>query len=130
MTKVEELKLKGNSAMQSENYDEAISYYTDAIRLDPSNHILFSNRSAAYKQKGDFAKALDDASKIVELKKDWPKGYSRKATAFKCLGRYDDAINAYNEGLSYDSNNAELKEALAKCQECLKSSRSAVSFIA
>ena len=130
MTKVEELKLKGNSALQNEYYEDAINYYTEAIRLDPSNHILFSNRSAAYTKKGDFSQALNDASKTVELKKDWPKGYSRKATALKCMGRYDEAINAYNEGLIYDSNNAELKEALAKCQECLKSSRSAVSFIA
>ena len=129
MTKVEELKLNGNSAMQSENYDEAIRNYTEAIRLDPSNHILFSNRSAAYTKTGDFAQALKDASKTVELKKDWPKGYSRKATALKCMGRYDDAINAYSEGLNYDSNNVELKEALTKCQECLKSSRLAVSTI-
>ena len=127
MNKIEELKLKGNSAVQSESYDEAISYYTEAIRLDSSNYMLFSNRSAAYTKKGDLVQALNDASKTVKLKKDWPKGYFRKATALKCMGKYDDAISAYNEGLKYDSNNVELKEALAKCQECLESSRLAVS---
>lgn len=130
MSKVDELKIKGNSALHSDNYTDAINYYTEAIKIDPFNHILFSNRSAAYAKKGDFAQSLNDALKTVELKKDWPKGYSRKATALKLMERYDEAISAYNEGLKYDSSNAELKEALKNCQECLKESRPAVSLMA
>ena len=69
----EELKNKGNVALQNNQNDDAIKYYTEAINLDSKNHILFSNRSAAYAKAGKYKDALVDAEKTIELKKDWPK---------------------------------------------------------
>ena len=51
----------------------AIDRYTEAITLNRNNHILFSNRSAAYARVGKFAEALEDAKRCHELKSDWPK---------------------------------------------------------
>jgi tetratricopeptide (TPR) repeat protein len=42
------LQAQGNAAFSAGNYEEAIKHFTDAIALDPSNHVLYSNRSAAY----------------------------------------------------------------------------------
>ena len=119
---VDELKAKGNAALQSEKFDEAISFYTEAIKLDPSNHILFSNRSAAFAKVGKYANSLEDAEKTIELKKDWPKGYSRKGAALELLQRFEDAITTYEEGLKFDANNEQLKEALLNCKDNLDSS--------
>lgn len=78
--KVEELKNKGNAALQNNQNDEAIKLYTEAIELDAKNHILFSNRSAAYAKAGKYVEALEDADKTIQLKKDWPKVSLRKHT--------------------------------------------------
>lgn len=51
----------------------AIDRYTEAITLNRNNHVLFSNRSAAYARVGKFAEALEDAKRCHELKSDWPK---------------------------------------------------------
>ena len=51
----------------------AIDRYTEAITLNRNNHVLFSNRSAAYARVGKFAEALQDAKRCHELKPDWPK---------------------------------------------------------
>lgn len=118
---VDELKAKGNAALQSEKFDEAIQFYTEAINLDPSNHILYSNRSAAFAKVGKYNNSLEDAEKTVELKKDWPKGYSRKGAALELLSRYDEALKTYEEGLKYDANNEQLKEALANCKDQFES---------
>jgi len=83
----DELKSKGNAALQAENYSEAIDFYTQAIAVDPSNHILYSNRSAAYAKVGKFSESLKDAEQTVSLKPDWPKGYSRKGAALELLER-------------------------------------------
>ncbi|RMZ97724.1 stress-induced-phospho 1, partial [Brachionus plicatilis] len=48
MSTADELKAKGNAALQAEKFDEAIKHYTEAIQIDSNNHILYSNRSAAY----------------------------------------------------------------------------------
>jgi len=117
----EELKAKGNAALQKENYDEAIQHYTEATKLDPNNHILYSNRSAAYAKIGKFRDSLADAEKTITLKKDWPKGYSRKGAALELLEKYDEAVKTYEEGLTYDASNEQLKDALKNCKDQLKS---------
>jgi stress-induced-phosphoprotein 1 len=38
----------GNKAFQAGQYHEAIEHYSNAIALDDSNHVFFSNRSGAY----------------------------------------------------------------------------------
>lgn len=106
MEKVNELKEKGNQALNAEKYDDAIAAYTEAIALDDKNHVLFSNRSAAYAKAGNFTKALEDAEKTITLNPTWPKGYSRKGVAAAGLQNYMLAFEAYNEGLKYDPQNA------------------------
>lgn len=70
---VNALKEKGNEALKLEKYDEAIKFYTQAINLDSINHVLYSNRSAAYCKCGKFQDALADAERTVSLKPDWAK---------------------------------------------------------
>ncbi|XP_057316344.1 stress-induced-phosphoprotein 1-like [Hydractinia symbiolongicarpus] len=106
-----ELKDKGNKALQAEKFDEAITFYTQAIELDGTNHVFYSNRSAAYAKKGEYENALQDAKKTVEIKPDWGKGYSRLGAALCYLNQETKALEAYQEGLKKDPNNAQLKTA-------------------
>ena len=55
--------------------------FSQAIELDSTNHVLYSNRSGAYASKKDFGHALEDANKVVEIKPDWAKGWGRKGAA-------------------------------------------------
>lgn len=50
-----------------------MEHFTAAIAVDPANHVLFSNRSAAHASMGAYGPALEDAKKTVELKPDWAK---------------------------------------------------------
>ena len=71
------MKKQGNEAVGKGKLQEAIKLYTEAIELDPENHVLFSNRSAAFAKQNKFTEALKDAEKTVELNPEWPK-VSRK----------------------------------------------------
>jgi len=64
---------QSNSACQNGDFERAVGLYTEAIQLDPANHILYSNRSAAQIKMGQFGKALQDAVKAKELNPEWPK---------------------------------------------------------
>jgi stress-induced-phosphoprotein 1 len=107
------MQAKGNTAFSSGKFEEAIQHFTDAIAVDPNNHVLYSNRSACFSSLMRYQEALDDAEKVVSIKSDWAKGYSRKGAALHGLRRFDDAVAAYEKGLEYDAANEQLKQGLA-----------------
>ncbi|XP_060071130.1 stress-induced-phosphoprotein 1-like [Ylistrum balloti] len=117
--KVNELKLQGNKALEVGDFDEAIQKYTDAITLDPSNHVLYSNRSAALTKATRYLEALGDADKTLEIKPDWFKGYSRKGAALRYLNRYQEAAEVYEEGLKVVPDNQQLKDDLKEAKSHL-----------
>lgn len=113
----DEAKAKGNAAFSSGDFSTAIRHFSEAIDLSPTNHVLYSNRSAAHASLQNYTDALTDAKKTVELKPDWSKGYSRLGAAHLGLSQYDDAVSAYKKGLEIDPNNEPLKSGLADAQK-------------
>ncbi|XP_023835104.1 tetratricopeptide repeat protein 28-like [Salvelinus sp. IW2-2015] len=64
---------QSNEACQRGDFQAALSLYGDALRADPQNCILYSNRSAAFHKLGRYQAALDDAVKARLLNPKWPK---------------------------------------------------------
>lgn len=110
----EQFKAAGNKALQSGNFTDAIENYTKAIDADGTNHVYYSNRSAAYLKKGDGNNALEDAKSTVAINPEFSKGYSRQGAALHSLKRYNDAIAAYDEGLAKFPDDAAMKKGLAE----------------
>ena len=98
-TQALECKNKGNEFLKQKKFNEAIQWYTEGIKYDPENHILYSNRSAAYLSLGNTEFALRDANECIRIKPDFPKGYARKGAAYHAMKKYDQAIDAYDEGM-------------------------------
>ena len=96
-----ELKDKGNAEFKVGNYDAAIGHFSSAIKLEPS-HVLYSNRSACNCGLRKYDDALKDAESCIGLKGDWGKGYGRKGAALHGMGRFDDAVAAYEAGLKVE----------------------------
>jgi hypothetical protein len=61
------LKDLGNKAFAAKEWDSAIGYFTQAVALDPTNHVLYSNRSAAHAGKKEWIDALKDAEEVCLL---------------------------------------------------------------
>ncbi|KAI9659047.1 MAG: Hsp90 cochaperone [Bathelium mastoideum] len=106
------LKAEGNKLFAEKKFDEAIAKFSQAIELDPSNHVLYSNRSGAYSSLKDWNHALEDASKTTELKPDWGKGWGRKGAALHGKGDLVGAVDAFEEALKLDPTNAQAKSGL------------------
>lgn len=128
---VDQLKNEGNKAFEEGDFRKAIRLYTKGIDRDPANAALYSNRSASYlqaaKQMGidTRAMALRDADKVIDLRPDWFKGYSRRGDAlFKCE-RYSEAAVAYERALALDSDNTNLMHSLGEARNAAGSISSA-----
>ncbi|KAF7301597.1 Activator of Hsp70 and Hsp90 chaperones [Mycena indigotica] len=116
MASAAELKDLGNKAFAAKDYDKAIDLFSQGIALDPKNHVLYSNRSACYAGKKNWAEALKDAESCVSVNPTWSKGFARKGAALHGSRRFDEAIVAYEEGLKLEDSPA-LRKGLKEVQD-------------
>jgi len=70
---VENLKQQGNACVREKKYQKAMVHYSHAIKLDPKNYSLYSNRSLAFLMLERYRDALHDALMTIRLKPDWSK---------------------------------------------------------
>ena len=81
----------GNAYLKEGIVDEAIRMYTVAIDCDPQNHLLYSNRSAAYQKKLQWNQALKDAEACLRACATFAKGYVHLGRAQVQLKLWNDA---------------------------------------
>ena len=113
--KVIELRTKANKMYSSGQLGEAMQLYNRAFNLAPNDHLVLSNRSITHLKMGNALAALEDAQMAVALRPDWPKGYLRRGSALKNLGRHEEALQDFFACLMLEQGLAKpVKQELAK----------------
>ncbi|CAI9118398.1 OLC1v1019963C1 [Oldenlandia corymbosa var. corymbosa] len=119
------LKDQGNEFFKSGNYLKAAALYTQAIKKDPDNPTLYSNRAAAFLHLVKLNKALVDAETTISLKPDWEKGYFRKGCVLEAMERYDDALAAFEMALKYNPKSSEVSKKIKRLSQLDKDKKQA-----
>ncbi|KAL1806514.1 hypothetical protein ACET3Z_029582 [Daucus carota] len=114
------LKDQGNAFFKAGNYLKAAALYTQAIKKDPSNATLYSNRAAAFLHLVKLQKALADAETTISLNPNWEKGYFRKGCVLEAMERYDEASAAFNKALDYNPQSSEVSKKIKKLSQLAK----------
>ncbi|XP_076923113.1 hsp70-Hsp90 organizing protein 2-like [Bidens hawaiensis] len=114
-----EAKSRADDAFKRKEYMAAIDAYTQAIDFDPSDATLFSNRSLCWMRLGQADRALTDAQVCRELRPNWQKAWYREGSALRLLQKFDEAANAFYEGVKLDPENMELVHAFRQCSNHL-----------
>lgn len=105
------LKEKGNAAFKKRQWNKAVNYYSEAIKLKETTATYYCNRAAAYLELGCFLKAEEDCSKAISLEKKNVKAYMRRGTARESLLRYNEAIQDFKHALVLEPQNKFASEA-------------------
>lgn len=111
--KAAQLKTEGNTAFSASQWEVALVKFTEAIKLDSTDHVFFSNRSATNLQMQRTRDAVGDALECVRLNPAWAKGYSRLGAALFADKQACAAKEAYEKGLKLEPTNAAMIEGLA-----------------
>lgn len=96
---------RGNDAFKKEDFDRAVSAYSDAIDLEPTDASLWVNRSHAHRSMQSWDKAVSDADRALEMEPFNDKAHYSKSLALQKSGKYDEALEAIAAGLKTDPDN-------------------------
>ncbi|KAJ0399820.1 hypothetical protein P43SY_008126 [Pythium insidiosum] len=121
--KAEEIKAKGNSALNGGDYEQAAKLYSEAVALSsdgPNSHIYYANYAAALMYLGRYSDVIDNCEKAIALKPSYVKAYSRMGNAQIHLKDFDGAIESFRRGLEVDSSNAACRDGLAEAERKLR----------
>lgn len=110
-------KSSGDEAFKMKEYQMAVDFYTQAIDMNPTDATLLSNRSLCWFKVGQAEQALADAKACRALRPDWPKACYREGAALHLLQKFDEAANAFYEGVILDPENQELVTAFREAVE-------------
>ena len=100
---------RGIEAHQNDNPDDAIAYYTEVIRLDPTDisivSIAYYSRGLAYGEKGEVDSAIENYNESIQLNPDFADAYNYRGIAYKNKGKIDRAIEDYDQAIQLKPDN-------------------------
>ncbi|PKI37846.1 hypothetical protein CRG98_041796 [Punica granatum] len=99
------LKEKGNAAYKGRQWNKAVNYYSEAIKLNETNATYYCNRAAAYLELGCFRQAEEDCSRAISLDKKNVKAYLRRGAARESLLCYKEALQDFKHALVLEPQN-------------------------
>lgn len=105
--KAEEHREKGNEHFKSNRHAEAKAEYDEAIRRNPKDARLYSNRAATLTKLVAYPDALRDLDECLRLDPTFVKAYSRKGAAHFFMKEYHKALESYDKGLAMEKGNEE-----------------------
>jgi tetratricopeptide (TPR) repeat protein len=113
-------KSKGNSYMAHRDWVRAVEAYSTAIQLcsnGPRSYVYFANRSAALCHLQQYEEAELDAADSVSLNPEYGKAYARLGLSRFFLEDYHGAVEAYENAIYYEPDNAASRSYLAKAKK-------------
>lgn len=93
---------RGIIAQMENKPDEAITYYSEVISLQPDTStlaIVYQGRGFAHFFKREFASAVEDFTKAIEYNSNDAVTYYSRGTAYSLIREFDLAIKDYSEAI-------------------------------
>jgi len=98
----EEVLNKGTEYMEAGKTTEAITEFTKAIQINPSNLKSYFFRGIAYGTNNNFDEALLDFNKVIENRPNFVPIYIVRGNLYDNHGNYEQAISDYNKAIEID----------------------------
>lgn len=136
----EKCKAEGNAHFKEHSFTRALVAYTEAIDLslteddgldsldgtkptNPNLAIYYANRAFCHIKLENYGSALLDATKAIESKEEFPKGWYRRGTAYLALGRVKEAHRDFSQLCKLVPTDRDAREKLKECQRQMRSEK-------
>ena len=109
------------------DYDRAIESYSAAIKLQPKDSVLYSNRGVAYRRKGDLDRALSDLNAAIGLDPKRPEPFLERAVVHRLKLEFSQALADNDQAIKLSPKDAYAFKERAHTQEGRNELKSALS---
>ncbi len=93
---------KGIGKVKESDYHQAVSFFNEALTLDPRSYDSLVNRGWTFRQMGNLERAINDYSSAIKIQPTKPQVYLNRGWCQKRLGKYDEALDDFNKAIEID----------------------------
>lgn len=95
------LVLNASAAHESQHFDKAVAYATEALEIDPDSVPAYHFRAAAYWYSERFVEAIDDYSHLIAAIEDAAqRPYNARGQAYAELGEFEKALDDLDRAIA------------------------------
>jgi serine/threonine protein kinase/tetratricopeptide (TPR) repeat protein len=124
---VTDLINQARSEAEAQQYDKAVTDYTEATRLKPDYAEAYNGRGEVYFKLKQYDKAVSDYDEAIRIKSDFAEAYSNRAFAYTRVGQFEKAIADCNEAIRIKPDFAEAYKNRANPHNGLKQYQDAIA---
>lgn len=106
--KASEFYSKGLKESKQENYEKAIGYFEQAVKVDPEFAFAWDNLGYCYRRLNNFDKAIESYKKSIEIDPNGLMPLQNIAVAYLYKKDYENAIKSYEKLAEIDPKNPEV----------------------
>lgn len=114
---------QGNEFFKSRNFADACTAYSEGLKYDPSNSVLYCNRAACHSKLGRWERSLEDCNEALRIQPGYIKALLRRAASYAKLERWIEAVRDYEVLRRELPADTEVAEAFSHAEAALKASR-------
>ncbi|KAM8786148.1 sperm-associated antigen 1 [Rhynchonycteris naso] len=122
------LKEEGNQCVKDKNYKDAVSKYSECLKINNKECAIYTNRALCYLKLCQFEEAKQDCDQALQIDNRNVKACYRRALAHKGLKNYQKSLNDLNKVLLLDSSVVEAKMELEEVTRFLNVKDKTASF--
>ncbi|XP_071651762.1 protein unc-45 homolog B-like [Temnothorax longispinosus] len=127
----QEWKKKGDEDFNHGNWSEALSHYTNAIKLVTEDNaekaVYYKFRAATYLNICDYDRAIKDCDSVLKICYNDAEALYRKCQALKAVGRFEEALRNAEIIISSMPDNRIVQSVISQLlkilQECRENAR-------
>ena len=90
---------KGVECIKDGEYEKAIDFLSEAIRINQKDAIAYTNRGAAYGFKKDFVNAISDFSSAIDIDPGFAEAYHNRGAIYYKIGSLEKAIADFDKAI-------------------------------
>lgn len=97
---------RGKAAYENGDTDLSLSYFNEAIRLDPSSPEAHYGLGSGYRSKGEWSKAIAEYTEVIRLNPKFADAFSSRALCLSMIQEFDRALKDSNEAIRLQPDGA------------------------